>query len=73
MKLLSRSRLVNRAFCTFDVMEGSMKLLPPAQHRHDGTRPGANEHTIDDSVASQPVAETKLVLSIPTTIRIEAL
>jgi len=64
----------------FDVMDGSMKLprqlqsLQPARHRrHDGTRPGANEHTIDDSFASQPVAETNSVLSKPMTIRIEAL
>lgn len=79
MKLLSQSRLTNRAFCTFDVMDGSMKLprqlqsLQPAHHRHVCTRPGANGRTIDDSFASQPVAETKLVLSRLTFIRIDAL
>jgi hypothetical protein len=50
-----------------------LQSLQPAHHCHDGTRPGANEHIIDDSFASQPVAETNLMLPIPTTIRIEAL
>lgn len=63
----------------FDVMDGSLKLprqvqsLQPVRHRHDGTRPGANESTVNDSFASQPVAETKLVPSKLTIIRIDAL
>jgi hypothetical protein len=79
MKLLSQRCLTNRAFCTFDVMDGSLKLPrqsqspQPAHHHRDGTRPGAGGNAIDDSFASQLVAGTTLVFSILTVIRIDAL
>lgn len=67
MKMLSYRWAVNNAICTFDVMDETayaVASLQPAHHCHNGTRPGASDISIDDSFASQPVAETTLVFSI---------